>query len=125
MKLLQHRGKEAEESHLLERERLIAAATLELEQLVVAAREQRARAAEAQQLELRREQLHAKLVKGFSDHSLVTSLDLHVFFLGQTLLRSNLEEKESAEREAKRREEEEQHLKQLEDAATAAMERCH
>ena len=41
---------------------MIATATLELEQLVVAAREQRARAAEAQQLELRREQLHAKLV---------------------------------------------------------------
>ena len=66
LKLLQHRGKEAEESHLLERERLIAVATLELEQLVVAAREQRARAAEAQQLELRREQLHAKLVKFLS-----------------------------------------------------------
>ena len=63
LKLLQHRGKEAEESHLLERERVIATATLELEQLVVAAREQRARAAEAQQLELRREQLHAKLVE--------------------------------------------------------------
>lgn len=62
MKLLQHRGKEAEETHFLEREKLIATATLELEQLVVAAREQRARAAEAQQLELRREQLHTKLV---------------------------------------------------------------